>query len=70
MGSGEAASGLILHGSDQKELASTRPEIVSLVEQRRLSTVLSRPKQTILPGAVAGQTTKRRKDKIWQKQKT
>jgi len=72
MGRGEAASGHILHGSDQKELASTRPEIVSLIERRRLSTVLSRPKQTILPGAVAGQTTKttkRRKDKIWQKQK-
>jgi hypothetical protein len=37
MGSGEAASGLILHGSDQKELASKRPEIVSLIERRRLS---------------------------------
>ena len=32
MGRGEAASNLILHGSDQKELESTRLEIVSIIE--------------------------------------
>jgi hypothetical protein len=68
MGAAKLLLVLLLHGADQKELANTRPEIVSLIERRRLSTIFSRSKQTILPRAVAGQTTRRRKDKIWQKQ--
>jgi hypothetical protein len=58
MGAAKLLLVLLLHGADQKELASTRPEIVSLIERRRLSTVFNRSKQT----------TRRRKDKIWQKQ--